>query len=144
MKHTAIQSQQALVSGGTSQTGLKVQPWVFDAYAPPVRPSPPPATWPDFATALLDGTAPGMRALAPPTTTPEAGMSVGDFWAISSWESGQTVTWHNGQTASYTSYFGMDRDHHKAVVVLSDVATQATTTLGTDLLRDPRGFTGAR
>jgi hypothetical protein len=60
---------------------------------------------------------------------------MGDFWAISTWQNGQIVTWHTGQTGGYASYFGLDRAHHKAVVVLSDVATEATTGLGIDLLR---------
>ena len=34
MSRTAIQVDHALVSGGTSQSGLPVQPWVMDAYAP--------------------------------------------------------------------------------------------------------------
>ena len=34
MSHTAIQVDHPLVPGGTSQTGLPVQPWVMDAYAP--------------------------------------------------------------------------------------------------------------
>ena len=57
-----------------------------------------------------------------------------DFWAVSTWQNGQTITWHSGQTGGYTSYFGLDRAHYKAVVVLSDVAAEATTHLGIDLL----------
>ena len=59
---------------------------------------------------------------------------MGDFWAISTWQNGQTVTWHSGQTGGYTSYFGVDRAHRKAVVVISDVATGASTDLGMNLL----------
>ena len=87
-----------------------------------------------LATALLEGTAPGMAAMDPTTTTLQANTRVGDFWEISAWQNGQTVTWHSGQTGGYTSYFGLDRAHRKAVVVLSDVATDATTDLGINLL----------
>lgn len=134
MSRTAIQEDHTLVAGGKSQTGLKVQPWLFDAYAPAGAAVSTTADLAKFATALLDGAAPGMAALYPTTPTLETGTSVGDFWAISTLQNGLTVTWHTGQTGGYTSYFGLDRAHHKAVVVLSDVATEATTGLGVDLL----------
>jgi copper chaperone CopZ len=31
------------------------------------------------------------------------------------WQNGQTVTWHSGQTGGYTSYFGLDGAHHDAI-----------------------------
>ena len=119
MSHTAIQDNDALVAGGKSQTGITVQPRTFDAYAP-------------AGAAVF--TAPGMAALRPTTSTLQAGTRMGDFWAVSTWQNGQIVTWHTGQTGGYTSYFGLDRAHHKAVVVLSNVAIEATTGLGIDLL----------
>jgi hypothetical protein len=44
------------------------------------------------------------------------------LWPISQWQTGQTITWHNGQTTGYTSYLGLDRAHRRAVTLLSDVA----------------------
>ena len=135
MTDTAIQDGDALVAGGLSQTGLPVQPWTFDAYAPAGAAVSTTADLAKLATALLAGTAPGMAALDPTTSDPP-GRTHG--WVtsgpISTWQNGQTVTWHSGQTGGYASYFGLDRAHHKAVVVLSDVATDATTDLGIDLL----------
>ena len=49
---------------------------------------------------------------------------------------GQTITWHNGQTGGYASYLGLDRAGHKAVIVLSDVANNAASDLGIELLAD--------
>ena len=44
---------------------------------------------------------------------------------------GQTITWHNGQTGGYASYLGLDAAQRRAVIVLSDVATDsAITNLG--------------
>jgi CubicO group peptidase (beta-lactamase class C family) len=134
MSHTTIQDADALVTGGRSQTGITVQPWTFDAYAPAGAAVSTTADLAKLATALLEGTAPGMAAMDPTTTTLQANTRVGDFWAISAWQNGQSVTWHSGQTGGYASYFGLDRAHRKAVVVLSDVATDATTDLGIDLL----------
>ena len=42
---------------------------------------------------------------------------------------------HAGQTGGYASYLGLDRPRHKAVIVLSDVANDASD-LGTQLLAD--------
>ena len=41
---------------------------------------------------------------------------------ISRDDSGQTITWHNGQTTGSKAFLGLDLHHHKAVVVCSDVA----------------------
>ena len=35
---------------------------------------------------------------------------------------GQIIAWHNGQTTGYTAVLGLALQHHKAVVVCSDVA----------------------
>ena len=111
MTETAIEVDGALVEGGTTQTGLPAQPWVMDAYAP------------------------GMAALEPTTATDQSNTRIGDFWWVSTWENGQTITSHAGQTGGYASYLGVDRDRHKAVIVLSDVANNAND-LGIELLID--------
>jgi hypothetical protein len=60
---------------------------------------------------------------------------IGEFWRVSHWQTGQNITWHNGGSAGYTSYFGLDRPHRSAVIVLSDVAVDPDTTdLGVELL----------
>ena len=139
MTHTAIEADHALVAGGESQTGLPVQPWVMDAYAPAGGAVSTTADLAKLATALLDGTAPGMAALDPTTATAtqatgETDNRIGGFWFTSTWQNGQTITWHNGQTGGYASYLGLDRAHRKAVIVFSDVANPATTDLGNTLL----------
>jgi CubicO group peptidase (beta-lactamase class C family) len=136
MTHTAIQSRHALVPRGRSNTGLPVQPWVFDAYAPGGAAVSTVTDLAKLATVLLEGTAPGMTALEPASATSQSNTRIGDFWQVSTWQTGQTITWHNGQTGGYTSYFGLDRTHHKAVIVLSDVANPATDGLGIDLLAE--------
>jgi CubicO group peptidase (beta-lactamase class C family) len=136
MTHTAIQTNDALVTGGTTQTGLPTHPWLFDAYAPAGAAVSTTADLAKLAGALLDGTAPGIHALDPTDKSGRAGTRIGDFWMTTTddGDTGDTITWHNGQTGGYTSYLGLDREHHRAVVVLSDVATSVTTDLGTRLL----------
>jgi CubicO group peptidase (beta-lactamase class C family) len=68
------------------------------------------------------------------TTATGADIDMGLFWLISPSPDGRTVTWHTGETGGYSSYFALDRTNDKAVVVLSDVVTPATATLGTRLL----------
>ncbi len=132
---TAIEVDEALVPGGRSQSGLAVQPWVMDAYAPGAAAVSTTGDLAKLATALLDGTAPGMAALDPTTATDESNTRIGTFWKISTWSTGQTVTSHAGQTGGYASYLGLDRTGRKAVIVLSDVANDAGD-LGSQLLAD--------
>ncbi len=135
MSHTAIEVNEALVAGGKSRTGLPVRPWVMDAYAPGAAAVSTTRDLAKLATALLDGTAPGMAALVPSTATDQSNTRVGDFWQVSTWGSGQTITAHAGQTGGYASYLGIDRARHTAVIVLSDVANNAND-LGIELLAD--------
>jgi CubicO group peptidase (beta-lactamase class C family) len=133
MSHTAIEDDHALVTGGESATGLPAQPWVMNAYAPGGAAVSTTGDLAKLATAILDGTAPGMAALEPTTATDQRNTRIGDFWQISTWQTGQTITWHNGQTGGYASYLGLDRPRHTAVIVLSNVANDASN-LGTQLL----------
>ena len=133
MFDTAIEVDHALVVGGESQSGLPTQPWVMDAYAPGGAAVSTTGDLAKLAIALLDGTAPGMDALEPTTATDQSNTRIGDFWQISTWQTGQTITSHAGQTGGYASYLGLDRQRHKAVIVLSDVANDASD-LGTQLL----------
>ena len=66
MSETAIEVDRALVDGGTSQTGLPIQPWVMDAYAPGAAAVSTTGDLAKLATALLDGTAPGWPPWSPP------------------------------------------------------------------------------
>ncbi len=135
MAHTGIENDHALVPGGQSSSGLPVHPWVMGAYAPGGAVVSTTGDLAKLATALLDGTAPGMTALKPTNPTDQSNTRIGAFWHISTWGTGQTITWHNGQTGGYASYFGLDRARHMAVIVLSDVATDnAASDLGIDLL----------
>ena len=74
-----------------------------------------------------------MAALEPTTATDQSNTRIGDFWQTSTWETGQTITSHGGQTGGYSAYLGLDRPRHKAIIVLSDVANDASD-LGTQLL----------
>lgn len=135
MTDSAIQAGHRLVQDGTTDSGLSMQPWVFDGYAPGGAAVSTAKDLAILATALLQGTAPGMDALTATAPTDQSNTGIGDFWRVSQWQSGQTITWHNGQTAGYTSYLGLDRAHHTAVIVLSDVAVDpGTTDLGIELL----------
>jgi len=135
MSRTAIQVDHPLVPGGISQTGLPVEPWVMDAYAPTGGAVSTTGDLARLATALLNGTAPGLTALDPTTATDQSNTRIGTFWHTSVWQTGQTITHHAGQTGGYASYLGLDRQARKAVIVLSDVANDAGD-LGSRLLDD--------
>ena len=109
MSDTAIQVEHALVAGGRTESGLPVQPWVMDAYAPGGAAVSTTRDLAKLATALLDGTAPGIAALEPTTATDQSNSRIGSFWHTSTWVTGQTITHHAGQTSGYASYLGLDR-----------------------------------
>jgi hypothetical protein len=72
-----------------------------------------------------------MAAARLTTATDQSNTRVGAFWRFSTWDTGQTITWHNGQTGGYASYLGLDAAQRLAVIVLTDVATDsAITNLG--------------
>ena len=133
MRQTSIEVDRALVEGGQSATGLPVQPWVMDAYAPGAAAVSTTGDLAKLASALLDGTAPGMPALEPTAATDQSNSRIGTFWQISTWQTGQTITSHAGQSGGYASYLGVDRPRNKAVIVLSGVANNASE-LGSQLL----------
>ena len=136
MAETFVQTTPR-VTGGSSASGLPVQPWVLDAYAPAGAVVSTTHDLALLASALLTGTAPGMTAMRPIAATDQTNTEVGVFWRISHWENGQTITWHAGETGGYDSYLGLDRGRGRAVIVLSDVAAEQTTNLGINLLANP-------
>ena len=139
MTDSAIQTGRSLVEDGKTASGLSAEPWIFDGYAPGGAAISTVKDLSILATALLNGNAPGMDALTATAPSDQSNTGIGDFWRISRWQTGQTITWHNGQTAGYTSYLGLDRQHHRAVIVLSDVAVDpGTTDLGIELLAQHR------
>ncbi len=55
-------------------------------------------------------------------STGESGETIGLGWFVTPDE---TIAWHNGITAGYRSFLGFRRDNGKAVVVLSNMVTEA-------------------
>ena len=101
---------------------------------PPAPPrSPPPGTSPSSPPHCSTGPPQAWPPWNPPPPPTSANTRIGDFWQTSTWQTGQTITHHAGQTGGYASYLGLDRAGHKAVIVLSDVANDASD-LGSQLL----------
>ncbi|WP_344059331.1 serine hydrolase domain-containing protein [Microbacterium pumilum] len=136
MSDTVVEEDRNAVEGGWSASGLPVQPWVMGAYAPGGGVVSTAHDLATLATALLDGTAPGLTAMDPEAPAGADDTAVGMFWHISDWSTGQTITWHTGQTGGYTTYFGIDRADGTAVILLSDVSNSAISDLGRELLAD--------
>lgn len=136
MTDTAVEDARNAVDGGWSASGLPVQPWVMGAYAPGGGVISTAHDLAAFATALLDGTAPGLAAMTAAEPAGAEDTHIGMFWHISDGSTGQTVTWHTGQTGGYATYFGIDRADGTAVILLSDVSNPAIHDLGRELLAD--------
>lgn len=131
---TTLQTGDARVPSGRSALGRRMQPWVFDGYAPAGATVTTAADLATLATALLEERAPGPAALEPLADAGAEGRQIGIFWQLSE-RNGRTITWHNGRTGGYGAFLGLDRERGRAVVVLSDVATDRTDELGLRLIR---------
>ncbi|SDT38138.1 CubicO group peptidase, beta-lactamase class C family [Friedmanniella luteola] len=131
---THLQTDQALVPAGRSARGRRMQPWVFDGYAPAGATVSTTADLTTLATTLLEERAPGMAALEPLADAGREGRQIGVFWQLST-QDGRTITWHNGRTGGYGAFVGLDRERGRAVVVMADVATDRVDELGLRLAR---------
>ena len=85
-----------------------------------------------YATALLNGTAPGIDALTPRWDQGQV-TKVGYAWNTTQL-GGRTVTFHGGATGGFCAAIALDRDNHRAVIILSNtrapVEDAALTILG--------------
>lgn len=122
---------------GHDAGGRSVSPWHSQGWAPAGC-----CTWstPEdmrrYASALLSGTVPGAAALDPVAeTTPES--RIGLLWQISPGPDDRTITWQRGETPGFDSMLLLDRDAHRAVIVLGNTAT-AVDGLGAGLIADDK------
>ena len=69
-----------------------------------------------YARAVVEGQAPGLAALEPVADADDG--RIGLAW-MTSQMSGQTLTWHNGNTGGYRSMLALDRATGQAVLVLN-------------------------
>lgn len=91
-----------------------------------------------LAQAVLDGSAPGTGSLDPVTGDGKEGR-VGLAWMITPGGAHKTgsgeVIWHNGMTAGFATYLGLQTEEDRAVVVLSGSA-RGVDEAGLDLLNE--------
>jgi CubicO group peptidase (beta-lactamase class C family) len=109
---------------GYSAAGHTEAAWTMHGAAPAGGIRSTPADLVRYARALLDCTAPGLEALAPRWDAPD-GRRVGYAWFTEE-RSGRTLTWHNGQTGGFASALILDRANGRAVIILSNTATDVT------------------
>jgi CubicO group peptidase (beta-lactamase class C family) len=124
-----------LASRGYNVFGRRASLWHMDAYAPCGAMA---STLGDLtlaARSFLDAQSPIGAALAL-TTEPKAtvpGGSVGLAWML---PSAGAAFWHNGATAGYSSYLGVNTQERVAAIVLANHACmRETTEVGTKLMR---------
>ncbi|WP_158256075.1 serine hydrolase [Corynebacterium sp. 13CS0277] len=141
MHDTFVQTLDHTVCPGFSGAGLAQDPWVMGDYSPAGGIVSTPEDMGRLLRALLAGTAPGMSALEPlAPSTP--GEQIGMFWmltpqhtAADSHTAPTPLAWHDGATAGYGSYLGIDRTRGRGVVVLSNSPADHTAR-GEKLLRE--------
>lgn len=98
---------------GRDRAGRAQQAWVDEGMAPAGGIRASAADMATLAQALLAGDAPGVAALEPRTDFADD-IRIGAAWLTEEVD-GQTVTWHNGGTGGFRSWFGMDRERGVAV-----------------------------
>jgi len=103
---------------GRSRSGRARDSWVGEALAPAggIR-----STAGDLARlteTLLDGSAPGVRALEPVEQFAGPAVRIGAAWMVLS-RKGRDITWHNGRTGGFASWWGLDRAAGAGVAILT-------------------------
>lgn len=118
---------------GVDANGRGQQSWADVGYAPAGGIRADAATMAQLARALLDDSAPGIGALEP-TEEFTGDDRIGAGWLVSK-DDGRTITWHNGGTGGFRTWFGLDRERGTAVF-LSGATTADLDAAGQALLRE--------
>jgi CubicO group peptidase (beta-lactamase class C family) len=103
---------------GRTRSGRARDSWIGEALAPAggIR-----STAGDLgllSAALLEGTTPGATALDPVERFAGPAVQIGAAWMVLR-RKGRDITWHNGQTGGFASWWGLDRAAGAGVVILS-------------------------
>jgi CubicO group peptidase (beta-lactamase class C family) len=145
MSSTVVARTDQTARRGRSRSGLSRQAWVLDGYAPAGGVISSIEDVALLTRALTDGTAPGIESLTPiGDVAPSApGREAGIFWIIEPLpDDGPRLTWHNGMTAGYAAFLGVERELGRGVAVLADAARgpeqRAVALQLLELLRTPR------
>lgn len=98
---------------GRDVQGRRPQPWIGRGYAPTgTGARADAATMAELAGMLLDGSVPGAAALEPQADFEDGRIGAGWFTDVFD---GQEVLWHNGGTAGFRTWLGVDRERGTAV-----------------------------
>lgn len=108
---------------GYSSTGKSAAAWTMNAWAPAGGIRSTPSDMARYATALLDGTAPGMDSLTPRWDWDFSGDSRMGYAWVTGGRNRENLTWHNGGTGGFASVLTLDRENHRAAIVLSNTSS---------------------
>jgi CubicO group peptidase (beta-lactamase class C family) len=124
MHGAGVATMQQKAAPGWSDAGLPRQPWVLDGYAPAGGVIATIGDLASLAVALLGQTAPGCLSTAaiPGVLSTRPDRRSGMFWIIDPLPAGGSITWHNGATGGYSSFFALFTDARQAVVVLANIS----------------------
>jgi CubicO group peptidase (beta-lactamase class C family) len=145
MAHTGLQlaGGRDLVRSGFTGSGAQASTWHMDAYAPCGAMI---STLEDLVVAarsFLDARSPIAASLAL-TTEPRAavaGGSIGLAWML---PAAGAAYWHNGATAGYCAYFGVNtRSRMAAIVLANQTRAGEISELGTELMQHIRAASTA-
>lgn len=116
---------------GRDRAGRNQAAWVGEAYAPSGGVLSNVADMMTLAEALIDGSAAGSAAMEPVTDFSES-QQIGAAWLTHTVD-GQELTWHNGGTGGYRSYFAINLEAETAVFIVG-ATTESLDDVGQQLL----------
>ncbi|MBZ2197682.1 beta-lactamase family protein [Ruania sp. N2-46] len=105
---------------GATVRGRPRQPWTGEALGPAGGIRSCIGDLARLAVALLAGSAPGIAALDPVAPL-GMGARIGAGWVTTPVD-GRPITWHNGGSGGFRSWFGLDRSAGTAAVILTATA----------------------
>ena len=100
---------------GRSASGRTQAPWDSAGYAPAGGVRAAADSMAILAQSLLAEEAPGVSALDPVSDF-DSSTQIGAGW-LTREESRREITWHNGQTGGFSTWFGLDRERGTAVFI---------------------------
>lgn len=103
---------------GYDVLGRSQAAWPLDAYAPAGGVRSDITDMGEYAAQLLEGSVPGMSAMDPRWTLSESNRSALS-WVVTDYPGGE-YTMHSGSTGGFQSVIVLDRERHRAVVILAN------------------------
>ncbi len=123
------------MTGVTPLRGRPIAPSLIGPYAPSGAIRSNAEDMAKYALAMVNGTGPGMSGITPMIDIegPDGPTKRSLSWFVRDIND-RTITYHNGATAGFMSVLAIDRDSHRAVLIMSNTGSTDVTSVALELL----------